>query len=71
MVFYSLPTYSEFYPELVNQLQEKAKVEGVTCTVVYSRYDSLALCRVVGSRQAQTMVKSQDDSFTFVTGVIK
>lgn len=68
LIFYSLPNYSEFYPELVDLLEEKAKLEGVTCTVLYSSYDALALCRIMGSRQAQTMVTAQDSSFTFVTG---
>jgi hypothetical protein len=70
MIFYSLPTYSEFYPELVNLLQEKAREEGVTCTTIFSHYDSLALCRVVGTKLAQTMVTGQDESFTFVTGSV-
>ena len=68
IVFYSLPIYAEFYPELVNLLSEMAKVESVSCTVVYSNYDCLPLCRVVGTRQAKAMVTSQDNVYTLLTG---
>lgn len=59
IIFYSLPNYGEFYLELVNLLDE-APVGGITCTVVYSHYDSLSLSRVVGTRQARDMLTSQD-----------
>ncbi len=68
LIFYSLPIYAEFYPELVNLLGELAKVEGVSCTVVYSSYDALPLCRIVGTRQAKAMVTAQDNVFTLLTG---
>ena len=67
LVFYSLPHYPEFYSDFVNFLGEKSNLEGVTCTVVFSRFDALALCRIVGSSQARTMVEGSDESFTFVT----
>ena len=68
IVFYSLPNYPEFYPELVNLLEEASKVQGVTCTVLYSQYDALALCRIVGNRQAKAMITAQDSVYTLVTG---
>ena len=64
IVFYSLPTYAEFYPEIVGFLEEMAATESVTCTAVYSQFDSLALCRIVGSRQAYFMTTSMDSTFT-------
>lgn len=71
IVFYSLPIYPEFYPEVVNLLGEMAKTEGVSCTVVYSNYDTLPLCRVVGTRQAKAMLTAQDNVFTLFTGDLK
>lgn len=67
-MFYCLPNYPEFYCELVNLLEEVSRVAGVTCTVLYCHYDSLALCRIVGSRQARTMMKADDNVCTLVTG---
>ena len=63
VVFYSLPLYSEFYPELVNCLE----VEGGGVTVLYSRYDALQFTRVVGSVRAGRMLASQDSTHVIVT----
>ena len=64
LVFYSLPLYHEFYPELVNQLEGA----GATVTVLFSRYDSHALGRVVGSGRAKRMVAAEDGIHMLVTG---
>ena len=69
LVFYSLPTYCEFYPQLVNMLEEGVgQVGGATCTVVYSTYDALALCRIVGTSRAGRMVNSTENIQTIITG---
>jgi len=65
LIFYSLPSYAEFYPELVDMLTEAPA--GMTCTVMYSSYDSLALSRIVGSSNARQMITTQDNLHTFYT----
>ncbi len=66
-MFYSLPVYAEFYPELLNML-ELGRGEAGSCAVLYSPYDSLALGRVVGSERARKMVGGREDIQTFLTG---
>ena len=41
---------------------------GVSCTVLYSRYDSLCLARVVGSERAGRMLAGGDSVHMLVTG---
>lgn len=66
-MFYSLPVYPEHYPELLNML-ETSRGEAVSCTVLYSRYDSLALGRIVGSQRGRKMVGKDEDIQTFLVG---
>lgn len=68
LIFYSLPTYCEFYPELVNMLEGAGQVGGATCTVLYSTYDALALSRIVGTGRAAKMVKSSECIQTLISG---
>lgn len=63
VVFYSLPLYPEFYPELVNCLE----ADGGGVIVLYSRYDVLQLNRVVGSVRAARMLASEDNTHQLVT----
>ena len=44
------------------------QVGGATCTVVYSTYDALALCRIVGTSRAGRMVNSTENIQTIITG---
>ncbi|GKV00418.1 hypothetical protein SLEP1_g13106 [Rubroshorea leprosula] len=62
MIIYSLPERKEFYPEIVNMLEES---DEATCTVLFSRFDQLRLERIVGSASAKQMVKSEKGVFVF------
>ncbi len=57
VVFYGLPLFPRFYPELVNLVGLGAGA-GASVTAVYARQDLLALRRVVGSARAQRMLDS-------------
>lgn len=65
LVFYSLPLYHEFYPEIINSLEPGSDV---TVTVLYSHYDSLRLARVVGSVRARRMLAARERVHMLVTG---
>lgn len=67
IIFYSLPLYNEFYPEIVNMLEGAGHMGGVTCTVLYSYYELHLLSRVVGSVRAQQMLLSDDHIHMLVT----
>ncbi|XP_064403011.1 U3 small nucleolar RNA-associated protein 25 homolog isoform X2 [Halichondria panicea] len=68
LIFYSLPLYAEFYPELVNMLEEAGQMGGVTCTVLYSRYELHMLSRIVGNVRARKMLESNDNVHMIVMG---
>ncbi|KAL9150355.1 hypothetical protein ABFS82_12G163000 [Erythranthe guttata] len=62
LIIYSLPERKEFYPEIVNFLEES---DNMNCTVLFSRLDHLRLERIVGSTAAKRMVDSEKGVFVF------
>ncbi|CAM9951142.1 unnamed protein product [Discosporangium mesarthrocarpum] len=65
LVFYSLPEFPQFYPELVNLLEEADSVTAVTCLTLFTRFERLALERVVGEERADHMITSPKNTFLF------
>ncbi|KAG8898604.1 rRNA-binding ribosome biosynthesis protein utp25 [Tulasnella sp. 403] len=59
LVFYGPPDHAIFYQEFLSFPFLKKDVEGadVTCKILYSRYDLMALERIVGSREASSLIK--------------
>ncbi|KAL9244248.1 hypothetical protein vseg_018045 [Gypsophila vaccaria] len=62
LIMYSLPERKEFYPEVLNMLEES---QSMTTTVLFSRFDYLCLERIVGSAAAKRMTKSEKSLFIF------
>ncbi|CAA0843060.1 Unknown protein [Striga hermonthica] len=62
LIIYSLPERKEFYPEIVNLLEES---DSMNCRVLFSRLDHLRLERIVGSAAAKRMVDSEKSVFVF------
>ncbi|KAG8372301.1 hypothetical protein BUALT_Bualt12G0052000 [Buddleja alternifolia] len=62
LIIYSLPERKEFYPEIVNLLEES---DNMNCRVLFSRLDHLRLERIVGSAAAKRMVDSEKGVFVF------
>ncbi|KRZ14036.1 Digestive organ expansion factor -like protein, partial [Trichinella pseudospiralis] len=64
LLFYQLPTYSNFYPELCNMLlqpslnKQNHQQTISTSTVLYSPYDDLRLSGLVGRSRADSMMSS-------------
>ena len=88
MVFYSLPEYPHFYPELVNMLNESEGGQsaapgsgeetnesrlhgrsggggGCSCLVLFTRFEQMALERIVGQQRSAHMLSSSKNSFLF------
>jgi U3 small nucleolar RNA-associated protein 25 len=74
VVFYSLPEYAHFYPELVNTIQESEDASGtgngnnkssISCTVLYTKFEKLALERIVGAKRCEHMLSSSKSTFMF------
>ncbi|PIA25202.1 hypothetical protein AQUCO_12300030v1 [Aquilegia coerulea] len=62
LIIYSLPERKEFYPEIINMLEES---EDMSCTVLFSRLDQLRLERIVGTKHAKRMTSSEKSIFVF------
>ncbi|KAH6798337.1 U3 small nucleolar RNA-associated protein [Perilla frutescens var. frutescens] len=62
LIIYSLPERKEFYPEIVNLLEES---DSMNCRVLFSRLDNLRLERIVGSAAAKRMIDSDKGVFVF------
>jgi U3 small nucleolar RNA-associated protein 25 len=75
IIFFGLPEYSDFYSELVNGLEDdlKSNEQGIdessslssSCTVLFTKYESHALERIVGSSNCSRMVKGDKSTFVF------
>lgn len=59
-VFYSLPSVSNFYPEILNNISGDGN-----CTVLYSNYDKHVLERIVGSNRAKKMINGSKSAYMF------
>ncbi|XP_047316686.1 U3 small nucleolar RNA-associated protein 25 [Impatiens glandulifera] len=62
LIIYSLPERNDFYPEIVNMLEDS---HNMSTTVLFSRFDQLKLERIVGSGSAKRMLKSDKSVFAF------
>ena len=72
IVFYSLPQYASFYAELVNMVSptdgssgEAASAAQMSCTVLYTQYERMALERIVGQKRCAHMMASTKTTFMF------
>ncbi|XP_064489591.1 U3 small nucleolar RNA-associated protein 25 homolog [Ornithodoros turicata] len=73
LVFYELPTYPHFYPELCNllhpTLQRRAAPDATfQCTVLFCKQDALQLGAVLGTERAAKLLYSQQSTHMFVSG---
>ena len=64
VLFYCPPVYPEHYAELVNM----GEGEGGTVEVLHSRWEQLALSRIVGGARAHRISSSSDTTHMIVTG---
>ncbi|KAF0302899.1 Digestive organ expansion factor [Amphibalanus amphitrite] len=75
VIFYGLPLYPQIYSEIMNLMQDMYQNRraarnsgGMTCTVLFSRFDRLKLARVVGAERAAAMIDSEKQVHMFITG---
>ena len=74
--FYGLPDHAHYYPELVNLLEDTATGGGgsaaaaaaahATVSVLYCKWDALALARVVGAGRARKMLAGSSPTYMFM-----
>lgn len=73
LVFLGLPEHSQFYSDLVNGLSTATDAENdiealgspSTCLVLFTKYEAMALERIVGSTNCSRMLKSEKSTFMF------
>jgi U3 small nucleolar RNA-associated protein 25 len=64
VVFYSLPEYAHFYPEMVNSLGDAdgADASSTSCLVLCTQ---MALERLVGAKRCEHMLNAAKTTFMF------
>ncbi len=60
-VFYQLPDHAHFYAEFLNALDQGDN----SCLVLFNKFDTFALERVVGSERSAKLLKSDKDVHMF------
>ncbi|KAJ1442931.1 hypothetical protein B484DRAFT_441852, partial [Ochromonadaceae sp. CCMP2298] len=71
-IFYSLPEYAHFYAECVNMLSlttgagaGAGGLEGLSCLVLFTVYERMALERIVGAKRCAHMLSCAKNTFMF------
>lgn len=70
LIVYGLPEHSEFYPELVNMLnagldRDDDMEAPMSCLTLFTKFDALALERIVGNEHCNRMIKGEKSSYMF------
>ena len=70
LVFVGLPEHPDFYSDHVNAIQKSLGEDGEvadkpSCLALFTKYDSHALERIVGTKNAKQILKSQKSTFMF------
>ena len=69
ILFYQLPEHQMFYTEMVSCCTEGSLANGghghATVTVLFSKFDSLQMQRVVGNARHAKMLKSDSSTFLY------
>jgi U3 small nucleolar RNA-associated protein 25 len=78
IIFYGLPEYSHFYSEIVNLLQEASALaysatkdgklladQTTTTHALFTKYEKMALERIVGLERCEQMLNSTRHTFIF------
>jgi U3 small nucleolar RNA-associated protein 25 len=75
LIYYGPTYYADFYPEIVNMIGDSTTGDDLslsdnnnvssTIVVLYTRYDSLALERIVGTDRVDTLVYGEKASYLF------
>jgi U3 small nucleolar RNA-associated protein 25 len=64
LIFYNLPEHPYFYSQVMNYMKDDE--EGAPASVaLYTKYDAMALERIVGSDRYKKMIAGQKDTFLF------
>ena len=70
LILYGLPEHGEFYSELVNMLnvgldRDDGMEAPMSCLTVFTKFDALALERIVGNEHCKRMIRGEKSSYMF------
>jgi U3 small nucleolar RNA-associated protein 25 len=68
VIFYSLPEYAHFFPEIVNGLGDSGDGSlgsDISCLVLFTQYEKMALERMVGAKRCAHILSSAKTTFMF------
>ncbi len=72
LIFYSLPEYAHYYPEIVNVIgdipsdaKNNANNNVTSCTVLFTQFEKMALERLVGKQRCDHIFASDKTTFMF------
>ena len=68
LVFYDVPLYPQFYPEIVNFINNSKETVSPSCMTLFSHYDALKLQGVVGTDRMKKMLNGKKSVHMIVTG---
>ena len=68
LVFYDIPLYPQFYPEIVNFISTNKETVSPSCMTLFSQYDALKLQGVVGTGRMKKMMNGKKAVHMIVTG---
>ena len=74
LIFFGLPAHAAFYADHVNRLNEGLKdtndldeANGTNCFALYTKFDSHALERVVGTNNCSRMIRGEKMTYVFTS----
>ena len=67
LIFYSLPTYPQFFSEICNMYKTTQQADA-SCVVLFSNFDAYKLSMCVGTERTRHMINNNKNVFMFVTG---
>jgi len=75
VIFFGLPEYADFYPNVVNMLSNDVADEEdedgditrmpMSCLSLFTKFDAHQLQRVVGTSHTENMIKGEKSSYMF------
>ncbi|GKZ00667.1 hypothetical protein MPSEU_001018900 [Mayamaea pseudoterrestris] len=68
LVFLGLPEHSEFYPQMINLLNDGSETDdgaSASCLALFTKYEKFALERIVGSKNSSNMLCGEKSTFLF------